>query len=93
MFEEFICCEEAFFCVGEFSYEGNAILHTQGVDTWKLVKRGFVGEYVLGVSSGKSEIMRYSNHLFDSSIAFKRALFDANKVSVISGSSVTIAKV
>ena len=58
-----------------------------------LLKIGFVEGYFLGVSSGKSEIMRYSNHLFASSIAFKRALFGANKVSVISGSSVTIAKV
>jgi len=48
--------------------------------------------YVFGVSEGKSEMTMYSNQAFASSIAFMKDLLGANKVSVISGNSVTTAK-
>jgi len=49
--------------------------------------------YFLGVSSGKSEMTRYSNHFSASAMALRRALLGVNSVSVISGSSVRIARV
>jgi hypothetical protein len=46
----------------------------------------------LGVSSGKSEMTRYSNQGAASSIALRKGLLGMKTVSVISGSSVKIAK-
>ena len=48
---------------------------------------------LLGVSSGRSEIMRYSNHWLESPMALRRALLGTKMVSVISGSSVRMANV
>jgi len=58
------------------------------------VKRGLDGgRDFFGVSSGKSEIMRYSNQGVASSMAVRRALLGIKTVSVISGTSVKIANV